>query len=752
MDGTEHPGAAERELAHLILQALEDEELRQALDEELIGEDEIRELAVADGVIPARLRDERETFLRDPEQTMVVTTEIARPGRREMGVLTIALGVVLGYHLLLFGAWPAMPLWPALLGLAGYAAVVLTAGRWAHRRVLPLRQAVDLVVSGSAARLWQSFAVDGIVLPELRRIVRTERDPHYGTELTFRGVRDLYSEQTGTAPVITAGRAQLWHAVARSDTGAIALAGHRGVGKTTALRHVASGVLGEPRGPGPLTVIASAPARYDARDFVLYLHALLCKEVLHRVAGEGGEAGERRPAFARVTGPVRQRERARHALRRALGHASAIAVVALLGMWSWGGPAAFAAGLRRLLAGLPSSAWEEVPLLSAGRIGVLAAGALVALGLARDLVLLGVFVLRRLLGRRAGGSRPPADLRLRELQAVATRELRHIRFLQTFTTGWSGKFALPFQNEAGWTSSSQSAEQQLTYPEVVDQFRAFAEFAAEVLTRAEVAQRLIVAIDELDKIASPEHAQELVNDIKGIFDVRGCLFLVSVSDDAIIAFERRGIPARDAFDSAFTEMIRLENFTAEESWTWISRRILALPVQFCALCHCLSGGLPRDLGRYTVALLDVARDFDRPTLGPVTTALLRQDLARKAHAFRGAAATLESSRARSALIARIIAIPSFPGMDELAALAADLIGEVGDPALDALRHQVASYLLFCATVGQVFTDELTRDGLDGVPGGEVSLLALARRQLAADPGVSWELLEKFRVARGLSDR
>ncbi|TVT39789.1 hypothetical protein FNH05_23780, partial [Amycolatopsis rhizosphaerae] len=557
--GTEYPpGAAERELAYLIRQALEDEELRQALDEELIGEDEIRELAVADGVIPARLRDERETFLRDPDQTLVVTTGLARPGPRETGVLTIALSAVLGYHLLLFGAWPAMPLWPALLGLAGYAAVVLTAGQWAHRRVLPLRQAADLIVSGSDGRLWQSFAVAGIVLPELHRIVRNERDPHYGTELTFRGVRDLYSEPTGTAPVITAGRARLWRAVARSDTGAIALAGHRGVGKTTALRHVASGVLGEPHGPGPLAVIASAPARYDARDFVLYLHALLCKEVSHRVAGGGGEAGERRPAFPGVTGPVRHRERARRALRRALGHASAFAVVALLGVWSWGGPAPFAAGLRRLLAGLPSSVWEEVPRLSAGRIAVLAAAALVVLGLARDLVLLGVSALRRLPGRRAGGSRPPADLRLRELQAVATRELRHIRFLQTFTTGWSGKFALPFQNEAGWTSSSQSAEQQLTYPEVVDQFRAFAEYAAEVLTRAGAAQRLIVAIDELDKIASPEHAQELINDIKGIFDVRGCLFLVSVSDDAIIAFERRGIPARDAFDSAFTEMIRLE--------------------------------------------------------------------------------------------------------------------------------------------------------------------------------------------------
>jgi hypothetical protein len=75
---------------------------------------------------------------------------------------------------------------------------------------------------------------------------------------------------------------RLRNAVARSSNGAITLAGHRGVGKTTAIRNVAAGALGDSAQGPPLAVIASAPARYDARDFVLYLHALLCREVIAR--------------------------------------------------------------------------------------------------------------------------------------------------------------------------------------------------------------------------------------------------------------------------------------------------------------------------------------------------------------------------------------------------------------------------------------------------------------------------------------
>ena len=36
-----------------------------------------------------------------------------------------------------------------------------------------------------------------------------------------------------------------------------------------------------------------------------------------------------------------------------------------------------------------------------------------------------------------------------------------------------------------------------------------------------------------------------------------CYYLISVSDDALAAYEMRGLPVRDAFDSAFDEVIHV---------------------------------------------------------------------------------------------------------------------------------------------------------------------------------------------------
>jgi hypothetical protein len=46
-------------------------------------------------------------------------------------------------------------------------------------------------------------------------------------------------------------------------------------------------------------------------------------------------------------------------------------------------------------------------------------------------------------------------------------------------------------------------------------------------------------------------------------------------------FEQRGLGIRDAFDSAFSEMVRLEHFTLDESRLWVALRITGVTEQFC---------------------------------------------------------------------------------------------------------------------------------------------------------------------------
>jgi hypothetical protein len=259
---------------------------------------------------------------------------------------------------------------------------------------------------------------------------------------------------------------------------------------------------------------------------------------------------------------------------------------------------------------------------------------------------------------------------------------------------------------------------------------------------------MVIAIDELDKIGEPEKAQQFINDIKGVFGVAGCLFFVSVSDDAVLNFEQRGLGIRDAFDSAFSEMVRLDHFTLDESRLWVALRITGVTEQFCYLCHCLSGGLPRDLQRYTIEMVDVSTMVYEPRLSAVTETLVRNDLSTKIHALTSVTSTLEATSEHVALTAKLLAIRETTNPLELARLADDLVREAAEDSVkptDDLRWNAGCFTLFCATVLDVFDDDLGSEELTT----ELHQLALARRQMATHPQLAWRRILDFRKDHNL---
>jgi hypothetical protein len=827
------------DLAVPVTRALQDEKVRSDLKKEHLSVEDAKTALCTNGELIARFEAERITFA----QNLPIIKTAVHPYEKiphlaggDYVWLALSFGVLFGYHLLIVLAWPSLPWLLAAADVVGYFVVLLVVGQISYRHVRPLSELFDRMVyrviledpDDFCTELWHTYALETIVRPAVDEFLRK---PPYSTTLSFRAVENLYTETSAGFSVMTSAGMHLRNAIARSTTGAIALAGHRGVGKTTAIRHVAAGMLGDSDQvsvPPPLAVIASAPARYDARDFVLYVYALLCKEVFNLTFDKPSvnDHFDRRPMFTRLSFPIARRGRILGAIRFLLVNSLAIATIVLLGSWTWGKspmvfitdpPAIFTdlngwriavlvlAGLTgliltlelgtlimrliyiatagairflrrerilgaiRFLLGsslaiativlLGSWTWGKSPVvfitdppaiftdLNGWRIAVLVLAGLTALILTLELGEL----IYNLATNAIQMLREPRNSTLLGLRAETKKQLRRIQFLQTYTSGWSGRLMLPLKTEAGWTRANQSAEQQLTYPEVVDSFRAFAEGAAGLLRKAKVIESLVIAIDELDKIANAEQAHELINEIKGIFDVPGCLFLVSVSDDAVIAFERRGIPARDAFDSAFSEMIRLENFTLDDTRNWIRRRIFGLPDQFACLCHCLSGGLPRDLRRTAVELVDISRIYleEPATLSMVARDLIRREIKRKANAFIGAARNLENSPGRSNLIAELMALPAQTEHNELRVLASKIRPGTDNARVTALHSQIATYLLFCATICEVFTDETTEDRLYGILGDKPEDLAIARQQMAFDPNVSWDLLVRFRDARNL---
>jgi hypothetical protein len=423
---------------------------------------------------------------------------------------------------------------------------------------------------------WKSILYSDGVLPLLRRLINDEVQPPLLTSLTVTDAPGLERLRDSSFVVRTSSVIRFEKVASRVVTGAIGLAGPRGAGKTTAIDYYSGRQAMTER--GPIRVTVSAPVRYEPRDFMLHLYAVACRALLDRYQDDKN---------------LNRSTHIRRIQRVLLGH---LAVVILL-------------------------------MSGAALAGNLATGQrLIVLWV---LAALGAIVLVRLLWVLARTfKRLSALRRSNEYQAIKrTQEhLRRIRFLQTQTTGWSGKLTLPLGSDAGWTRSVQLADRALTYPEIVADLRAFLDDTTQ-FSLGEPA--VIVAIDELDKIGSADEAQKFVNEIKGLFGVARTQFLVSVSEDALASFEQRGLPVRDAFDSAFDEIVRIDHLSLADTYLLLNGRVIGMPEPFLCLAHCMSGGLARDVirvARSMVSMVDKAGDDDPLRLDDVCGALLRDDV------------------------------------------------------------------------------------------------------------------------------
>ncbi len=713
-------------LEGLVDEALGTDEISDALKLEELRAEEAREAVLTSTSALVRVRRERERARQVP----------GRPSSRalvfqEARALAVAGIMVAGYLTLLRLAWHAMPLFLKVFGTLGFLCVAVLAAGVIVRRFLrdeDGRAVVvphpDMVALGDR----RDHVLSEIVLPELRAYIGDNRLTYDRTKLSF-AEPGSFDTVFGPDLVRTESVKRLRRIIDRADSVAVALAGSRGAGKTTSIRSLERGLLSHEGQAPPLVVVASAPAAYEARDFVLHLHALLCKAVLAAIP----------PGFTRPADRARWWTVLWGLARRSVSFLLKTGV-ALVAVWLlWGGSpqqASFelgAVGSDVLHGGLtPQRMWAELPVR---RLLALAVLALVLLRAA-----FGVFglllepVFQAIVRRR--------EAKLNDLQRIAKQQFDRIRFLQTYTTGWSGKLSMPLKGEAGRTWSTQRAEQQLTHPEVVDKFREFAELAARRLDAENVAGRVVIAIDELDKIGEPDKAHQFINDVKGVFDVPGCLFFVSVSDDAVLGFEQRGLGVRDAFDSAFSEMVRLEPFTLDESRLWVALRLRGISEQFCYLAHCLSGGLPRELKRCVVDMVDLANEVYQPSLEFVARSLVTAEMAVKTRALTATAATLHRSPELVALTTDLLGVPGTEEPGELAEIAARLVRDDDGAAapINDLRRHSGCFVLLCATVLQVFDDTLTGDRLN--PG--LHRLAVVRQRMAMYPKQAWDDLMEFR--------
>jgi hypothetical protein len=153
----------------------------------------------------------------------------------------------------------------------------------------------------------------------------------------------------------------------------------------------------------------------------------------------------------------------------------------------------------------------------------------------------------------------PHGLADRSEIAVETRHhLERLRYLRTYSTNWSASLTPTSFLSLTGSYAKQRAEQAVTLPDLVDSFRAYAGRVAAWQRSAHGGEgRVIIAIDEVDKIRDSSRVEAFLNDIKALFDIPGILYLVSLSEDATAASERRS-PSISSLDRVFNELVSID--------------------------------------------------------------------------------------------------------------------------------------------------------------------------------------------------
>jgi len=210
----------------------------------------------------------------------------------------------------------------------------------------------------------------------------------------------------------------------------------------------------------------------------------------------------------------------------------------------------------------------------------------------------------------------------RQIVMLSQRALTSITGLRSdqssISAGVSGRgVALQRGRRTTWT------QRELSHPELVQAYKTYLE-----QYRRLGGLPIAIAIDELDKLASVDDAIAVVNGLKDLFHTPSIHFIVSVSEDARRRFAVRGIPFRDAFDSAFDTIVKVQPPSPGDALEILVRRAEGFPVSVALFCYAWSGALPRDLIRIARSCVTLARSAGEPvSVAALAPRIIMQDIA-----------------------------------------------------------------------------------------------------------------------------
>lgn len=355
--------------------------------------------------------------------------------------------------------------------------------------------------------------------------------------------------------------------IEQHDKGSIGLAGERGIGKTSLMRGLQTWFRRK-ESQEYLTIWISSPTAFNEKEFLLSVLAKLATTAGARLTGN--ESWPRRPPASEL----QEDDRAGRWNRRFLAATTvAMAITAILYVFSKGGSIE-----------TEESMWFRIFML----VSILVPGIWI------------FFKLFRALGPPrldcpSDQVRPyvAASIQLLEELWYERKEIQVTNFSLSY-------FGAAIRGHAG----SEKTREPFTLPHLVEMWNRYLELIAGPGAQF---QKVIVFIDELDKIPNTESIGKFLLVLKSLYDPDHLFFVISISDDAYRMFQtRRSMHRRgNRFDSSVGHVERITNMSHAEVCGLLERRVLGpkLPHPATLLIWVLSEGNPRDVVRLARNLL-----------------------------------------------------------------------------------------------------------------------------------------------------
>jgi hypothetical protein len=551
------------------------------------------------------------------------------------------------------------------------------------------------------------------------------------------------SAATDVAVIVpTDARRDIRSKIVNMSTGCIGVSGLRGAGKTTLIRDFCAHRYGTPLIPRPskmnpasylpgLRLMVEAPLRFNSRDFLVHQYTCLCRAVLADV--RFNPTSLRHAALGPILLPRSIRPTA------LLGALSGVLLALLAAVLAYR-----ATGHGWPVPPWGAHTWEAVGAVAAAIAAVVA----VCWRTRRALIEVRQIV---------------------NLAADAEARLKRLHFQRTDSRSQGGAIVGPLGTGLSVGTTQQFVEQTMTLPELIDDYRDFVERVVAALEQdwrdqrqqqeqrkrknrqrtqpftdladAADAIRLVIGIDAIDQIDDPGEACKFLNDLSSVFGTPRCVYLVSVSPDALAAADPRMVPLKTSSGGIFDEMVWVDPLSLSDACELLDRRVTGFPAGFIALAYVLSGGLPRELLRIGRAIA-TAKDAqtaesepDRPVrvaLADAARHVVEQEIKALKHRTLASAASLDVSATPQLL--KLLTGDHWPG-SELDG-AADC--GPGPSPLKTILHQVSGLWDEVSSARQRLADErgeadpYTAEVCDSFLAGLFFLLTV-RQLFTADP-------------------